>query len=113
MNHGDVYWVELPDRGGREQRGWRPAIIWQDASAYPRLPTVLVIPLSSQQDALRFGASVLIRPTATNGLSVDSVALVFQLGACDVRRIGQPLGRLDAADLEKIRGIAAMLQKLA
>ena len=113
MNHGDVYWVELPDRGGREQRGRRPAIIWQDASAYPRLPTVLVIPLSSQQDALRFGATVLIQPTATNGLTVDSVALVFQLGACDVRRIGQPLGRLDAADLAKVRDIAAKLQKLS
>ena len=113
MNHGDVYWVELPDRGGREQRGRRPAIIWQDVSAYPRLPTVLVIPLSSQQDTLRFGATALVRASADNGLTVDSVALVFQLGACDVRRIGQPLGKLDAADLEKIRNIAAKLQKLA
>ena len=113
MNHGDVYWVELPDRGGREQRGRRPAIIWQDVSKYPPLSTVLVIPLSSQQDALRFGATVLIRSTANNGLAVDSVALVFQLGACDLRRIGQPLGRLDAADLEIIRDVAAKLQKLA
>ena len=85
MNHGDVYWVDLPDRGGREQRGRRPAIIWQDTTAFPRLPTVLIIPLSSQQDTLRFGGTVLLQPTATNGLTVASVALVFQLGACDVR----------------------------
>jgi mRNA interferase MazF len=105
--------VDLPDRGGREQRGRRPAIIWQDTTAFPRLPTVLLIPLSSQQDTLRFDGSVLIQLTATNGLTVPSVALVFQLGACDVRRIGQRIGRLDAADLLKIRETASRLQKLA
>jgi len=40
---GDVHWVELPDRGGREQRGRRPAVIWQDTATFPLLPTVLII----------------------------------------------------------------------
>ncbi len=112
MNHGDVYWVDLPDRGGREQRGRRPAIIWQDTSAFPRLPTVLIIPLSSQPDTLRFSGTALVQPTTNNGLTVASVALVFQLGACDVRRIDQQLGRLDAADIATICDIASRLQKL-
>lgn len=113
MKHGDVFWVDLPDRGGREQRGRRPAIIWQDTAAFPRLPTVLIIPLSAQLDTQRFAGTQLIKPSATNGLTVPSVALVFQLGACDVRRIGQRLGWLDQTDLDKIRDIAAKLQKLA
>jgi len=96
---GYVHWVELPERGGREQAGRRPAVIWQDSAAFPQLPTTLVIPLSSQQGALRFGGTVLIQPSPVNGLSLPSVALVFQLGACDVRRIGQRLGRLSDQDL--------------
>jgi mRNA interferase MazF len=112
LKFGDVHWVELPDRGGREQRGRRPAVIWQDTATFSRLPTILVIPLSSQQSALRFGGTALIQPTSTNGLSVPSVALVFQLGACDVRRIGQRLGHLSEDDLAAIRTIARKLQSL-
>lgn len=35
MNYGDIYWVNLPDQGGREQRGRRPSIIFQDTSPAP------------------------------------------------------------------------------
>src|SRR5436190_21545001 len=112
MTLGDVYWVDLPDRGGREQRGRRPAIIWQDDAASPNLPTVLLIPLTSRLDAQRFAATFLVQPTNSNGLSVASVALVFQLGAADIRRIGARLGRLDPTDLDTIRTIARNLQRL-
>jgi len=30
MKVGDIHWVELPNVGGREQAGRRPAIILQD-----------------------------------------------------------------------------------
>ena len=112
MTLGDVHWVDLPDRGGREQRGRRPAIIWQDDDAFPRLPTVLLIPLTSRRDAQRFAGTCLVQPTKSNGLSVASIALVFQLGAADIRRIGARLGRLDIADLDAIRAIARKLQQL-
>ena len=112
MRLGDVHWVELPDRGGREQSGRRPAVVWQDSAAFPQLPTILIIPLSSQQGTLRFGGTVLIQPSPANGLSLPSVALVFQLGACDVRRVGQRLGRLSDQDLATIQGIARKLQGL-
>jgi mRNA-degrading endonuclease toxin of MazEF toxin-antitoxin module len=80
MNVGDIYWVELLARGGRAQSGRRPAIIFQKDRT---LPTTLLIPLTSQQDALRFSGTVLIEPDAENGLRQPSVALVFQLTAVD------------------------------
>jgi mRNA interferase MazF len=109
---GDIHWVELPDRGGREQRGRRPAIIWQDTTAFPNLPTILVLPLTSRLDAQRFAGTHLIAPTKQNGLSVPSVALVFQIGATDIRRVQGRLGRLDTADLNAIRSLARGLQQL-
>ena len=112
MKYGEMHWVELPDRGGREQRGRRPAIIWQDTSAFVQLPTTLIIPLTSRLDALRFPATWRIDPTPTNGLSDPSVALIFQLGASDIRRIRQRLGRLNDSDLQAIQSIAKQLQRL-
>jgi mRNA interferase MazF len=109
VNHGDIYWVKLPDRGGREQRGRRPAIIWQDTASFSRLPTVLVIPLTSRLDALRFPATTRVDPTTTNSLSTNSVALVFQLGACDIRRVAEYLGRLDDEHYQAIQQIVKRL----
>ena len=112
MNCGDVFWVNLPDRGGREQRGRRPVIIFQDMASFGSLPTVLVIPLTSSSNSLRFSATLRIDPTPNNGLATSSVAMIFQLGACDQKRVGQQLGKLDAVDLQILQGIAKKLQML-
>lgn len=111
MQYGDNFWVNFPARSGREQAGRRPAIIWQDVVNFV-LPTVLVIPLSTQGAALRYSATYLIRPSATNGLLASSVALIFQLGACDVARIDTRMGALDPSDLAQIQQIARQLQNL-
>jgi mRNA-degrading endonuclease toxin of MazEF toxin-antitoxin module len=48
MNAGDVFWVEFPAGAGRAQSGHRPAIIVQGATATAQLPTVLLVPLTTQ-----------------------------------------------------------------
>ena len=99
MNVGELRWVELPARGGRAQAGRRPAIVFQQTAT---LPTVLLIPLTSQQDALRFAGTVLVEPDEHNGLRQPSVALVFQLTAVDRKFIGDRIGRVSAAALKEI-----------
>ena len=111
MNYADVFWATLPEQGGREQMGRRPVIIFQDTVAFVT-PTVLVIPLTSQLDTLNIPATLLIQPTASNGLRVPSVALVFQLRAIDVRGIEQYVGHLDDPDLQAIQALAKRLMKL-
>jgi len=102
MTVGDLHWVDFPAGAGRAQAGRRPAIIAQGADACARLPTVLVVPLTTQQDALRFPGTVLVEPDAENGLRRPSVALVFQLTVLDRRFLGTQLGKVSAAVLEAI-----------
>jgi mRNA-degrading endonuclease toxin of MazEF toxin-antitoxin module len=96
---GELRWVEMPARGGRAQAGRRPAIVVQQTAA---LPTVLLIPLTSQQDALRFAGTVLVEPDEQNGLRQPSVALVFQLTAVDKKFVGDRIGRISAAVLQEV-----------
>ncbi|MBA3767202.1 MAG: type II toxin-antitoxin system PemK/MazF family toxin [Acidobacteria bacterium] len=99
MTVSEVRWVELPARGGHAQAGRRPAIIVQSITG---LPTTLIVPLTSQLDALRFAGTVLVEADTQNGLRRASVALVFQLTAVDSRYITDRLGAISKEVLEEI-----------
>lgn len=103
MRIGEIHWVELPDAGGREQSGRRPAIILEENGYAGSLPTVLVIPLSSAIAALRFPGTAPIKANETSGLRTDSVALVFQLRAIDRGRIKDAIGNVSESELAEVR----------
>ena len=107
MNPGDLFWVEFLGRGGHAQSGRRPALVIQTAEATAKLSTVLLIPLTTQIDALRFPGTALVEVTAKNGLKRSSVALAFQLTAIDKQFIGPYLGTLS------MTAIGAIQQALA
>ena len=96
MRVGDIHWVDLPAANGREQRGRRPAVVFQDDDDGGDLPVVLGVPLTTARAAIRFSGTTLIRPTAENGLRQASVALGFQLRAIDRRRIQEHIGAVSA-----------------
>ena len=102
MNVGDIFWVNLPSPGGRAQSGKRPAIVFQHSKVSQKIPTVLIVPLTTQQDALRFPATVFIEKSSKNGLRQDSVALVFQLTAIDKRFFDTRLEKISENDLKEI-----------
>ena len=102
MEIGDVYTVEIPASDGHEQAGARPAIIAQAPQFGDRLPTVLIVPLTSRLTAQSFPGTFLIQADSDNNLNMTSVALVFQLRAIDKRRIKRRLGRLSASDLSQV-----------
>ena len=99
VNVAEIYWIEFPSGGGRAQAGRRPAII---AQKYQELPTVLAIPLTTQQDALRFAGTVLIERDPVNNLSQLSVALVFQLTTIDKKFVKDKLGEISNAKMAAI-----------
>jgi mRNA-degrading endonuclease toxin of MazEF toxin-antitoxin module len=62
----------------------------------------MVVPLTSNLEALRFPYTIRVEPSATNGLSQQSVLLVFQLRAIDRSRITGSLGKLEQEYLEQL-----------
>lgn len=72
----EIWKVALPDTQAHEQMGDRPAIV---ISVHPETGTTMVIPFTKNQDCTRFPYSYLVKKSNTNGLILDSVALIFQM----------------------------------
>jgi mRNA interferase MazF len=102
MTRGEIWRVRLPSGPGHTQAGIRPAIIVQEDQDTGALPTVLIVPFASTQAALRFPGTLAVQPDGQNGLTIPSIALIFQLTAIDKTNCLQPLGVLDSATLDQV-----------
>jgi mRNA interferase MazF len=102
VQRGEVWQVDLPITPGHAQVGERPALIVQADPFIATLPTVSIVPFTGTRSAARFPATVLVQPAGQNGLTVPSIALVFQMRALDKRYFRHRLGILDAATLDRI-----------
>ena len=98
MQKGDICFANLAPAFGHEQAGERPALVL----AVTDTRIVVVVPLTSHTEALRFPHTFLVHATTDNGLEVDSVALLFHIRAIDARRIERVCGRLEPVMLKHI-----------
>ena len=101
MKKGEIYYVEIPTTDGHEQSGARPVIILSELEA----DIVIIIPFTSNMQALRFTHTIEVNPTSKNGLKSKSVALIFQLRAIDRRRLKNKVGAIEDMILAKIDGM--------
>jgi mRNA interferase MazF len=102
MVRGDVIRARIPFAPGHAQSGERPAIIVQDEVYGAPLSTVLIVPFTSNLRASRYPATVLVQPDGQNGLTLPSVAMVFQMRVLDRIHCGPVLGRLDIPTLDLV-----------
>jgi mRNA interferase MazF len=112
MEFGDIYLVEIPASGGHEQQGVRPAIIVQTTENIEKVPTVLVVPFTTQFKAANFPFTFVVEPDSTNNLASKSVALVFQLRAIDKKRLKNKLGNLSSKDVQTLNQYLDKILKL-
>ena len=101
MARGDVLMIQLPATDTKELAGAHPAIALQTNSDNDQ-PMMIVAPLTSNPKAERFRYTVRIQPDKGNGLSVQSVCMVFQSRAVDRARIVRKLGQLSTFDMARI-----------
>ena len=108
MIRGDILSIDLgnpPGGAGREQSGIRPAIAVSLGDADQSNPMITIVPLTGSLSAARFPHTQSIVPTSQNGLSVESIAMVFQIRSIDKRRVRSIIGHLESDMLTDINNI--------
>ena len=102
IRKGDVLIVDLTVSSGYEQGGVRPAI----AVSNGELPgVVIIVPLTSTMEALRFPNTLALLPARDNGLEKESVALLFHVRSVDKRRVMKVIGKVDATTRRKVDAV--------
>ena len=109
MKTGEVRRVRLPSLPGHTRGGERPAVLVQNEPFLSALPTVLIVPFTGKLAAGRFPGTVVVQPNGRNGLTIPSVALMFQLSVQDKRDVLDKLGELDTQTLNQIKAMIAQL----
>lgn len=101
---GEVCWAVLEPRSGSEQHGRRPVVVlshdsFNRAAAWR---SVIVVPLTtSPRQSLR-GPTVAELERQETGLELSSYALGHQITTLDRAKLGQAIGRLPAAALDRV-----------
>jgi mRNA interferase MazF len=102
ISQGDVCWASLPDAVSSGPGFRRPVVIVQgDAFNASRIPTTVVVPLSSNQRLAAAPGNVAL-PAATTGLPKESIANVSQIVAVDRELLTERVGRVHDSQLDRI-----------
>lgn len=105
MKKGEIWLVELPSANGHEQAGTRPVIVMAETEAN----LAIVIPFTTNLQALRYLHTIEVKPSSQNGLNAVSVSLIFQIRAIDKKRLKRKIGELEGATLQAVN---SQLKKL-
>jgi mRNA interferase MazF len=101
IQRGDVFMANLDPVVGFEQAGTRPVLVVQCDLANERIPTITVVPLTSNLRAGRFLFTVTIS-AVESGLAMDGVALVFHIRTLDQTRLIRKMGRLNSQTMARV-----------
>lgn len=108
MKKGGIWLVELPSTNGHEQASTRPVIVLAETEAN----IAIIVPFTSNLQALRFPHTIKVKPSKVNGLTSISVALVFQVRAIDKKRLKNKIGELENSTLNELDIILKKVLKL-
>lgn len=98
VDQGEIYWITLPNRGGREQSGRRPCVVMSRRAVNHGNP-IVVVPMTSETRRansynIAIPANEIVRDLSSKSTVVDSVALCGQVFMVDKRKLEDRLGKL-------------------
>jgi mRNA interferase MazF len=102
LSRAEIWDIDLSGSRGHEQKGKRPGIIWRDLD---HVKMAIVIPCTTTKECSKFPHTHLILPSPKNGLSKESIAMIFQVISIDKKRLIKRLGELDIEDIASISAI--------
>jgi len=100
MQIGEIWLVQLADITGTETSGTRPVLV---ITLHSQTSLCTIIPLTSNPNASRFPNTYQISSSNINGLSVDSVAMIFQLRSLSFGRFLYKIGNLEQQHFARIK----------
>ena len=96
-----IWLANLDPIVGSEQGRTRPVMIISVTSLNEILPVVNVIPITSRKPNRRIYPNEAVLPASAGGLTLDSIALCYQIRTLDKRRLTGTFGAIDDEDLRQ------------
>ncbi len=110
---GTIWLVELTktpsDIVGHEEGKTRPCLIIVNNQ---KVGMTTIIPLTGNLNANRFPHTYTLKKSSKNGLTTDSIALIFQIRSLSYERFITYKGEIDKQDLTRILEILKQYLKL-
>ncbi len=96
-----IWLANLDPTIGSEQGKTRPVLIISKSSLNSVLPVVNVIPLTSRKGNRFVYPNESLIPTAGTGLTLESIALCYQIRTLDKRRLTRKLGTINSTNIQR------------
>jgi len=97
IRRGEIYWVDLPDKKGRELRELHPCIVVSNDKQNTFSPLIIILPITS----LKLGVEVFPFQLSIQ-LKKESVILVDQIQTIDREKFKGKIGKLGSELMEEI-----------
>ena len=99
FRRGEIYWVNLPDKGGNELRDWHMGVIISNNRQNQFSPVIIILPLTSLKEkdkVYSFEVETFINDKAGKVL-IDQITTIDKL-----KRVGKFGGQLDEKTIIKV-----------
>ncbi len=96
-----IWLANLDPVVGSEQGRTRPVLVISDSSLNNILPVVNVVPITSRKTNRRVYPNEAFLPASVGGLTLDSIALCYQIRTLDKRRLTQMFGVIEDEDIRQ------------
>ena len=97
IRRGEIYWVDLPDKKGRELRELHPYLVVSNDKQNTFSPLIIILPITS----LKVGDEVFPFQLSIQ-LKKESVILVDQIQTIDREKFKGKIGKLGSELMEEI-----------
>jgi mRNA interferase MazF len=101
MKQTDIYEAYLDPIIGSVQGGRRPVVIISGNLINSRLNNVIMCPLTSS--IKNYKGNPILRPNESNGLTLPSEIMVFQIRSLSKERLKKKIGHISNDHLEQIK----------
>lgn len=97
IRRGEIYWVDLPDKKGRELKELHPCLVVSNDRQNTFSPLIIILPITS----LKVGDEVFPFQLSIQ-LKKESVILIDQIQTIDREKFKGKIGKITAGLMEEI-----------